>query len=32
MPKAICTELINCHYNNFLAGHFGIGKTREFLI
>ena len=24
VPKVIQTELISHHYNNFLAGHFGI--------
>ena len=29
--KAIQIELINRHYNNPLAGHFGIEKTRKLL-
>lgn len=29
--KAICTELIRLHYNNLLADHFKIEKTRELI-
>ena len=29
VPKAIQTGLISHHHNNFLAGHFGIKKTRK---
>ena len=31
IPKAIQTELISCHHNNPLAGHFGIKKTCKLL-
>ena len=31
MPKAIQTELISRHYNDTLADHFSIEKTRELL-
>ena len=31
VPKAIWTELISRHYDDPLAGHFGIEKTRELL-
>ena len=27
VPKAIRMKLINCHYDNLLASHFGIKKT-----
>ena len=30
-PEAIPIELISCHHNNLLVGHFGIKKTRELL-
>ena len=32
MPKAIQLKLIDWHYNNFLAVHFDIKKTRKFLV
>ncbi len=31
IPKVICSELISRHYNNPVAGHFGIEKTRELI-
>ncbi len=31
VPKIICSELINRHYDDTLAGHFGIEKTRELI-
>ncbi len=31
IPKIIRLELINRHYNNLLAGHFGIKKTRKLI-
>ena len=31
VPKAIQTELISQHYEDLLAGHFGIDKTRELI-
>ena len=31
IPEIIWTELISRHYNNLLAGHFGIKKTRKLL-
>ena len=31
VPKTIRPELISHHYNNPLAGHFGIEKTRKLL-
>ena len=31
VPKAICTELISRHHDDFLAGHFGIKKTCKLL-
>ena len=31
VPKAIQTEFINQHYNNSLAGHFNIDKTKDFV-
>ena len=31
MPEAIQIKLISCHYNDLLAGHFGIKKTCELL-
>ena len=31
MPKIIWMELISCHHDNPLAGHFSIEKTRELL-
>ena len=31
VPEANQTELINWHYNNPLAGNFGIDKTRELI-
>ena len=31
MPKAIWMELINCHHDDLLAGHFGIENTHELL-
>ncbi len=31
VPKFIYSELISRHHNNFLAGHFGIEKTRELI-
>ena len=31
VPEAIRRELISQHYDNPLAGHFGIEKTRELL-
>ena len=31
MPEIIWTELISRHYNNPLADHFGIDKTRELI-
>ena len=31
VPKAIWTELINCHYDNPLTGHFNIKKMRILL-
>ena len=31
LPKIIQTELISRHYDNLLAGHFNINKTREFI-
>ncbi len=32
VPKVICSELINRHHDDPLAGHFGIEKTRELII
>ena len=29
VPEIIQTKLISRHHNDFLAGHFGINKTRE---
>ena len=29
VPEIIRSEVINCHHNDFLAGHFGINKTKE---
>ena len=29
VPEIIRSEVISCHHNNLLAGHFGIDKTRE---
>ena len=29
VPEIIRTELISCHYDDPLAGHFGMEKTRE---
>ena len=29
VPEIIRSEVISCHHNDFLAGHFGIDKTRE---
>lgn len=29
VPQIICSELINRYYDNSLAGHFEIDKTRE---
>ena len=29
VPEIICSEVISCHHNDPLAGHFGIDKTRE---
>ena len=29
VPKFICSKVISCHYDDFLAGHFGIDKKRE---
>ena len=31
VPKTIRTELISHHYNDPLAGHFGINKTKELI-
>ncbi len=31
VPKVICSELIIRHYNDPLAGHFGIKKIRELI-
>ncbi len=31
VPKVIYSELISKHYNDPLAGHFGIEKTRELI-
>ena len=31
VPEIIWTELISCHHNDLLAGHFGIDKTRELI-
>ena len=31
VPEIIQTKLISRHYNNLLAGHFGIDKTRELI-
>ena len=31
VPEIIQTELISKHYNDLLAGHFGIKKTRELI-
>ena len=31
VPEIIWTELISHHYDNPLAGHFGINKTRELI-
>ncbi len=31
VPKVIRSELISRHYNDILAGHFGIEKTRELI-
>ena len=31
VPKAIWTELISRHYNDFLVGHFSIEKTCKLL-
>ena len=31
IPKIIWTELISSYYDNLLAGHFGIKKTRELI-
>ena len=31
MPEIIWMELINCHHNDSLAGHFGIDKTKELI-
>ena len=30
--KVICVELINKHYNNLFAGHFGIEKTQKLIV
>ena len=32
IPEIIRIELINKHHNNLLKDHFGIEKTREFII
>ena len=29
IPEIIRFKVISCHYNDLLAGHFGIDKTRE---
>ena len=29
VPKIIYSKVISCHYNDLLAGYFGIDKTRE---
>ena len=29
VPEIIRSEVINCHYNDFLLGHFGIDKIKE---
>ena len=29
IPEIIRFEVINCHHNDLLAGHFGIDKARE---
>ena len=31
VPEIICSEVISRHYNDPLAGHFGIDKTRELI-
>ncbi len=31
VPKVICSELINRHHDNLLAGYFGIEKTCELI-
>ena len=31
VPKVICLELINKHYNNLLVSHFSIKKTQELI-
>ncbi len=31
VPKVICLELISKYYDEPLAGHFGIEKTRELI-
>ena len=31
VPKAIWTEIISRHYDNPLAGHFGIDKTKDLI-
>ena len=29
IPEIIRSEVISCHHDDLLAGHFGINKTRE---
>ena len=31
-PEIISTKIISQHYNNSLAGHFGVDKTRELIV
>ena len=31
IPEIIRSKVINRHHDNFLVGHFGIDKTREFV-
>lgn len=31
VPKIICLKIISRHYNNPLAGYFGIKKARKFV-
>lgn len=32
MPKNICPNIINCHYDNLLANHFRIKKMKELVM
>ena len=31
IPEAIQTEIISRHHNDYLAGHFGIDKTKDLI-